>query len=165
MGTKALITAEQYLSMHFEREPELVHGELAERPLPTFPHGDIQLALGARLRALRSAHPVFTGVEVRVGIAPDLIRIPDVAMWLGTKPEPLPSNPPLVVAEVLSPDDRIYEVLQKLAEYEQWGVQHIWLIEPELKKCHVYTSGSLTQVSRLELPELSFSLEASELFT
>jgi len=150
--------------MRFEREPELVHGELVERSLPTFPHGSIQLRLGARLLTLQPAHPVFTGVDVRVRIAHDLIRIPDVSMWVGTQPDPMPAVPPLVVAEVLSPDDRMYEVLQKLAEYQTWGVRHIWLIEPELKKCHVYRSGSLTEVSRLELPELSFALEAAELF-
>ena len=65
MATKALITEEQYLATYYEREPELVHGELVERPLPNFPHGSIQLELGSRLRALRHTYPVFTGVEVR----------------------------------------------------------------------------------------------------
>src|ERR1700690_3670151 len=117
MATKALITAEQYLAMHFEREPELVHGELVERSLPTFPHGNPQLRLGARLLALQSSYAVFTGVEVRVRIAPDLIRIPDVAMWHGAQPDRLPENPPLVVVEISSPDDRWYDLLQKLEEY------------------------------------------------
>jgi Uma2 family endonuclease len=149
--------------MHFEREPELVHGELVERSLPTFPHGNIQLRLGARLLALQSSHALFTGVEVRVRLGPDL-RIPDIAMWQGSQPESIPTVPPLVVAEVLSPDDRIYDVLLKLAEYEAWGVQHIWLIEPELKQCHVYRNGSFNPVSQLELPELGFSLDSAELF-
>ena len=42
MATKAfIITPEQYLATQFEREPELVRGELAERPLPTFQHGNL----------------------------------------------------------------------------------------------------------------------------
>src|SRR5882724_6908421 len=103
MATKALITAAQYLATRYDREPELVHGELVERPLPTFPHGNLQLQVGARLRALSPSHRVFTGVEVRVQIAPDLYRIPDIAIWEGAQPEPVPSNPPLVIVEVSSP--------------------------------------------------------------
>jgi Uma2 family endonuclease len=36
------------------------------------------------------------------------------------------------------------DVLQKLEDYRQWGIEHSWLVEPELKKCHVYGRGSLT---------------------
>jgi Uma2 family endonuclease len=165
MATKAFITPEQYLTTHFEREPELVHGELAERPLPTFPHGNLQLRLGARLLALQPSYVVFTGVEVRVRIAPDLIRIPDISMWTGPEPPPvLPDSPPLLVVEISSPDDRLYDLLQKFEEYRAWGVQHIWLVEPELKRCHIYESGSLTEVSRFTLPQFSLEIAAAELF-
>ena len=90
MATKALITPEQYLATQFEREPELVRGEIAERPLPTFQHGNLQLRLGSRLMALQQSYPVFTGVEVRVRIAPDLYRIPDISMWAERNPQRRP---------------------------------------------------------------------------
>ena len=164
MATKALITPELYLAMHFEREPELVHGELVERPSPNFPHGNLQLELGSRLRTLQRSHPVFTGVEVRVRMAADLYRLPDIAMWEGAAPDPLPTSPPLLVVEVSSPDDRLGAMLQKLEEYRIWGVQHIWLVEPELKRIHVYDNGSLAQVSTLELPQFGFAVTAADLF-
>ena len=165
MATSALITAEQYIAMHFEREPELVHGELVERPLPTFPHGELQLEIGSRLRALRRSYPVHTGAEVRVRIAADLYRIPDIAMWTGPEPPPaLPDSPPLLVVEISSPDDRFNDLMQKCAEYQTWGVQHIWLVEPELKRCHVYNNGSLTEVARFALPQFSLEILAADLF-
>lgn len=165
MATKALIPPELYLATQFEREPELVHGELVERPLPTFPHGNLQLRMGSRLMALQQSCPVFTGVEVRVRIASDLYRIPDISMWEGVPPDRVPASPPLLVVEISSPDDRLDAMLQKLEEYRAWGVRHIWLIEPELKRIHVYDRGSLTAVSRLELPQFGFTLTAQELFT
>jgi Uma2 family endonuclease len=164
MATKALITPELYFATQFEREPELVRGELVERPLPTFPHGNIQLRMGSRLMALQQSYPVFTGVEIRVRMAPDLYRIPDVSMWEGAAPDSLPTRPPLLVVEISSPDDRLDAMLQKLDEYRAWGVPHIWLIEPELKRIHVYDHGSLTAVSRLELPQFGFAVSAEELF-
>ena len=165
MATEALITAEQYLSTHFEREPELVHGELVERPLPNFPHGRIQLRLGSRLEALSQPHAVFTGVEVRVQLAPDLFRLPDIAVWVGPNPPAkLPNEPPLLVVEISSPDDRWYDLLQKLEEYRVWGVQHIWLVEPELKKFHVYDNGSVTEVDHFSLSQFNFVVTVKELF-
>ncbi len=163
MATEALITPEQYLATHFEREPELVHGEIVERTLPTFPHGDIQLELGSRLRTLQGSHRVYTGVEVRMRLADDLYRIPDIALWT-QPPDPIPASPPLLVVEVSSPDDRLHDLLQKLEEYRVWGVRHIWLVEPELRKFHIYDRGSLTEVSRLELSESGFAVTAAELF-
>src|SRR5579863_10488846 len=88
MATKALITPKQYFATQFEREPELVRGELVERPLPTFPHGNIQLRMGSRLMALQQSYPVFTGVEVRVRIAPDLYRIPTFQCGRERRPKP-----------------------------------------------------------------------------
>ncbi len=164
MATRALITPEQYLATHFEREPELVHGELVERPLPNFPHGNLQLRLGSRLMALHPSYPVFTGVEVRLRMAADLYRIPDISMWEGAEPEKLPSSPPLLVVEVVSPDDRVNDLLQKLEEYRVWGVRHIWLAEPELKQIHVYENGSLNRVARFELPQFGFAVTAEDLF-
>ena len=164
MASKALIPAELYLATRFEREPELVHGELVERPLPKFPHGNLQLKLGSRLMTLQQSHPVFTGVEVRMRMAADLYRIPDISMWEGTAPEPIPATPPLLVVEIVSPDDRWNDLLQKLEEYQAWGVGHIWLVEPELKRIHVYDKGSLIPVSRLELPQFGFAVTAADLF-
>jgi len=165
MATKAfIVTPEQYLATQFEREPELVRGEIAERPSPTFQHGNIQLRMGSRLIALQQSYPVFTGVEVRVRIAPDLYRIPDISMWEGTAPDAVPTSPPFLVVEISSPDDRLDAMLQKLEEYRVWGVQNIWLIEPELKRIHVYDHGSLREVSRLELPQFGFAVTAQQVF-
>ena len=161
MAPKALSTPELYLATQFEREPELVHGELVERPLPTLNHGRTQQRLAVHLDGVG-----FCCTEVRMRLAEDLYRIPDVAVFAGSGPtDQVPSSPPLLVAEIVSPDDRWNDLLQKLEEYCAWGVQHIWLVEPELKRIHVYDNGSLTQVSRLEQQQLGFAVTAQELFT
>src|SRR5579871_1566524 len=163
MASKAPITAEQYLTTHFEREPELVHGELVERPSPTFSHGDIQLELGSRLRVLARIHGLFRGVEVRVKIEDDLFRIPDIAMW-SEPPGEVPSHPPLLIVEIASPDDRLIDMLIKFGEYANWGVPNLWLIEPTLKEFRIYDRGSLQRVDQLELQQFGFSITAADLF-
>jgi Uma2 family endonuclease len=161
MATSALLTAEQYLAMHFgEREPEFVHGELRERPMPTWTHGRLQFLLCLRLNQIG-----FACVEVRMRLANDLIRIPDVAVFVGAPPaEEVPTSPPFVVVEVTSPDDRHQDLLEKLEEYRAWGVPHVWVVEPKLKKFYVYTSAGLAQLSQFELSEFGFRVTAAELF-
>jgi Uma2 family endonuclease len=160
MAIKALITPQQYLATQFEREPELVHGELVERPLPNLIHGRTQQRLAVHLDGVG-----YCCTEVRMRLAEDLYRIPDVAVFEGTGPtEAVPTAPPRLVVELSSPEDRLDAMLQKLDEYRTWGVRHIWLIEPERQRIHVYDRGSLTAVSRLELAEFGFTVTAQELF-
>jgi Uma2 family endonuclease len=98
-------------------------------------------------------------------LAEDLYRIPDVAVFEGSgPPEEIPTSPPIVVVEVSSTDDRLHDMLQKLEEYRVWGVAHIWLVEPELRKFHVYDHGSLREVDRLELKDFGFSVSVADLF-
>ena len=161
MATKAfIITPEQYLATQFEREPELVRGEIAERPLPNLIHGRTQQRLAVHLDGVG-----YCCTEVRMRLAEDLYRIPDVAVFEGSGPEEtVPASPPLLVVEISSPDDRLDAMLQKLEEYRVWGVEHIWLIEPELKRIHIYDQGSLREVSRLELPQFGFAVTAQQVF-
>ena len=98
-------------------------------------------------------------------LAEDLYLIPDIALWAGpNRPNRLPASPPLVVVEVSSPDDRFNDMLSKLEEYRAWGERHIWLVEPGLRKLHVYENGSLKEVDRFELRQFSFAVSAAELF-
>jgi Uma2 family endonuclease len=97
-------------------------------------------------------------------LAADLFRVPDLAVFTNPPAEQAPSSPPLVVVEITSPDDRHQDLLQKLEEYRVWGVQHIWVVEPELKKFHVYDTEGLARVDQFELPQFGFSVTARELF-
>jgi Uma2 family endonuclease len=56
------------------------------------------------------------------------------------------------VVEIISPDDRYSEVLEKLAEYRQWGASHIWVVDPHRRTLAVYDAGALLPASSLALP-------------
>lgn len=48
--------------------------------------------------------------------------------------------------EILSEDDKMTKVIEKLEEYESKGVPNIWLIDPRLRKMSVYSGGDLHEV-------------------
>jgi len=98
-------------------------------------------------------------------LAPDLYRIPDIAVFAETEPDKsVPSQHPLIVIEIISPDDRYSEVLEKLAEYQQWGVAHVWVVDPRKKTLAAYSNGALTLVPRLTLAGSPVEL-SSDLFS
>jgi Uma2 family endonuclease len=49
--------------------------------------------------------------------------------------------PPLVCVEVVSRKDRISALLEKLEEYQTFGVPHTWVIDPLRKKVFFYRDG------------------------
>jgi Uma2 family endonuclease len=156
MATTSLLTVDQYLKMHFEdREPEFARGQLIERSMPTFLHGRLQHLLSVYLHGAG-----LCASEVRMRLASDVIRIPDLAVFHGVPQERVPATAPFLVVEITSPDDRWEEMLRKLDEYRDWGVEHIWVVEPEMKKFHVYDSRGLSEVRQFELADLRITADA-----
>ena len=165
MATKTQIRAEDYLRMTFEHEAEFVHGEIVERSMPDLTHSRIQTLIAVQFESLRQSHGLFGCVELRMKIAPDVYRIPDVTVFAGRLPErEVPDKPPLVVVEVLSKDDRYSDLMQKLDEYREWRVPHIWVIDPSTKRFSMYTELGLQHVSSLGLSDYPFQLTPAELF-
>ena len=86
-------------------------------------------------------------------LAPPRIRIPDVAVFHPQEPaELVPSDPPLVVVEIVSREDRHTEIIQKFEEYRAWGVPHIWLADPWQRQLSVYGDNGLTVVGHCNSP-------------
>ena len=54
-------------------------------------------------------------------------------------------EPAFVAVEILSEDDRMSKVIEKLEEYIQKGVANIWLIDPRLRKMFTFRSNTLRE--------------------
>ena len=72
-------------------------------------------------------------------------------------------NPPLIAIEVLSLDDRLSAVREKLDEYKNWGVPHVWLVDPHARRLYTCDAG-LTEVPSLAIPELGVELRPDQVF-
>ena len=165
MAVKTLISEEEYLRMSFEdRAPDYVNGELVERSVPNHSHSKTQGELYFRFRSLAERLPLFPRTELRVPVAPRKYRIVDLAVYAHQEPvEELPKELPLVVTEIVSPDDRHEDIMKRLAEFEAWGVPHVWLVDPGLQRLYVYHNGGLTAAEAFELPEFGVRIAAGEI--
>jgi Uma2 family endonuclease len=75
-----------------------------------------------------------------------------------------PSNPPLLVIEIVSKEDRHKDILAKLAEYHSWGVKHVCSVDPWTRKLFVYDDRGYREVATFKLPEFSAELSPAEIF-
>src|SRR5882724_2422932 len=166
MSTKSAVSIEDYLRTSFEGlDREYVDGEIVERTLPDNLHSETQWRLSGLIWDLSKKLPFHGRTELRSRVAATRVRIPDVSIYAGRNPtDRYPSEPPLVAIEILSQDDRPPKVMQKLKEYSDWGVPHIWLVDPESRTLHVYTEGTLSTVSALAIAEFDVQLTGAEIF-
>jgi Uma2 family endonuclease len=74
-------------------------------------------------------------------------------------PTPLPAariitSIPWVVIEILSPDDRMRQELERVRDYKSTGVRHVVFLDPEACLAFRFQDGSLLQArfTSLELP-------------
>lgn len=169
MGTQALLpdsrmTVEQYLHTSFDgADREYLDGEVVERNMGTKSHGRVQGKLFTFFHNLEGTTQLFPVPELRHRITRTRYRIPDVAVFEG-EPAELPSTPPLVAIEILSPDDRLAYLVPKLEEYRQWGVPHIWVVDPEARTLHSYSADGLQPVREFTLTSYGVTLKPLDIF-
>ena len=165
MATKIQTPIEDYLHTSFKPDREYLDGEVVERNVGNDPHSEAQWRLCLAFGKLNEKHPVHGRPELRVRVTDSHYRIVDLAVYVGEKPSELvPSTPPLIAIEILSPDDPMSETLKKLEEYRRWGVAHIWLVDPQRRTLHSLTEQTLHEVASFVLPEFEFEIPVGDIF-
>jgi Uma2 family endonuclease len=167
MATATLVSVEEYLATSFpDGDRDYLEGQILERNMGEVAHSDLQSGL---LFFLRLHHPNFwAGVEVRVQVKARRFRVPDVCLVAGGKPKGrVVTDPPFLVVEVLSPDDRMVEMQERIDDYLSFGVKYVWIVDPSTRRGYVHTSegsreakdGVLrTENPRIEVPLAELSM-------
>jgi len=174
-----LMTAEELFQRPDLDPCELVAGRLVQMPPTGFEHGDVECGLGLELRTWVNAtrRGKVAGGEVGIFIRrnPDTVRAADLLFISHERlarrgPSPYLDVPPELVVEILSPDDRWSEVMEKLEDYFSAGIDRVWLIDIRLRRVSVYRSldevETLGEQDLLQDEEIlpGFSFRLAELF-
>ena len=70
------------------------------------------------------------------------VRIPDVCLVSRELPvEQVITRPPIVVVEILSPEDRVRRYNDRLEDYRAMGVNNIWVIDLATQKGFNWITG------------------------
>jgi Uma2 family endonuclease len=132
MGVGTLISLEEYLNTTYRPDCDFVEGQVLERnagkPGHGYAQGQIVIWFGRRTDLLRGLMPF---PETRLHLAPQRVRIPDVMICeLPKKKEEAFNSPPYLCVEIMSPDDTMSGLQERLDEYLAFGVTNVWVIDP-----------------------------------
>jgi Uma2 family endonuclease len=162
MATGELLSVREYLSTSYRPDRDYVDGLLVERNLGERDHSRLQMAVSAYLHNRRKEFGISVFPEQRVQVSPTRFRVPDVCVVKGQPTEQIFRTPPFICIEILSPDDRLSEMQERVQDYLKFGVPYIWILDPATRKAYRSTLGSLTEISELrtEDPEIAVPLQA-----
>jgi Uma2 family endonuclease len=139
MSTGMLVSIEEYLNTTYRPDCDYVGGELIERTVGEHDHGWLQTLLGVLFFAKESVWHARAIVELRVQVAPNRFRVPDVCVVRKGAFEQVVTRPPVLCIEILSKDDTVRALEERIHDYLNFGVPTVWLIDPKTRLAFVYT--------------------------
>lgn len=149
--TATLMTAEELIRLpRGQFRYELIDGELKQMSPAGHNHGRIAMRLSAPLafyvgeKGLGEVYAAETGYKLKSN--PDTVRAPDLSFIeqkrvneVGEAKGYFPGAPDLAV-EVLSPEDTVSGVEQKVGEWLDAGSRLVWVVSPKMRTVTVYRS-------------------------
>lgn len=162
-----LWTVEEYLRTSWSPDRELVDGRIEKRNLGEKEHSILQRYLTVLFVMNRDKWGVEVFPDLRTRTKATNFRVPDVLVVRAEdKFKRYITRPPLIAIEILSPEDTLAAMGKKSAEYRQFGVPHIWVIDPEARVAYGYGEAGLEKVrgNELTVPATPIRVVLSEMF-
>jgi Uma2 family endonuclease len=164
MATSTRVSLLEYLKASYRPDREYVDGELLERNVGKWEHARLQALLAAWFQAHEKIWSVKVATEQRVQVSPSRVRIPDVVLVTrGPQPEVI-VEPPVLLVEILSPDDTYTEIQSRSTDYLQMGVRCVWIIDPASRTGRQCVGAAWTATDTLTVPEADIRIDLSQLF-
>lgn len=147
MPSGTIIAVEEYLSTSYRPDREYVDGVVLERNLGERDHSALQGFLTAFFMNHRKALGIHVFPEQRVQVTPRRFRVPDVCVVAGPRPqEQIFTHPPFLCIEIVSKDDRMSEMQERIADYLTFGVKHVWVVDPRTRRAYMHTVDGSREV-------------------
>ena len=161
------VTVEEYLRTAYRPDCEYVDGRVEERNLGEYDHGLLQTLLATLFTNNRNDWGVRAVTDVRLQVSTHRFRVPDVmVLRVGAPREQIVTHPPLIAVEILSPEDRLSRMQERINDYLSMGVENIWVIDPGMRRAWIAdSSGSLlVQAEALTVTGTAIRVELAQVF-
>ncbi len=144
MDTATLISVDEYLNTSYSPDKEFVDGALVEINVGDPLHSSTQSNI---VYAIRFKYPHLKALpELRSRTTKSRFRLPDVCVTHRTPTGRFLDEPPIVAIEILSEDDRMTRVIEKLKEYAALGTPNIWVLDPRARQMFVFRGNALQEI-------------------
>jgi len=158
------MTTEEMLALPEDgKERWLINGELREKPMTVRNrfHSDVLICVGTVLKNWRDQQPEPRGkvlggeAGIRLRRSPDLtvgvdvVYVPPDMITVQTEETTLVDGLPSLIVEILSPNDTVEEINEKIDSYRAAGVPHVWVIDPYQRTLVVHRPNELPALFNL----------------
>jgi Uma2 family endonuclease len=142
-----LISVEEYLHTVYWPDCDYVDGELVDRNVGGKSHAKAQWKIMLLLQQGRAKWNIFPTQETRVQISQTRYRIPDICAFVDPEPdEEIFTRPPLLCVEILSPEDRMGRMQERIDDYLGFGVEYVWVVDPRSRRAWIYRLEGMREV-------------------
>jgi Uma2 family endonuclease len=165
MVTILHIPLDQYLGKSYRPDREFVDGEIRERNVGKWEHARLQWLLALWFGTHEKEWGITGSTEQRVRVSESRIRVPDlVVLTAGAQPDVI-VDPPLLIIEILSPDDTYSDTQERAQDYRTMGVETVWIIDPKTRTGRTCVGVEWIESSRLEVKGTPLYVNLAEIFS
>ena len=141
-----LMTVSEYLRTSYRPDCEFLEGAIVSRNVGEFDHSRLQARICTFLGNGESRWRILVALGPRLQEKPTRFRIPDVCVVIAPHTgEQILTKPPLLCIEILSKDDRMSEMQERIDDYLDFGVHSVWVFDPRKQRAFVFTKGGMTE--------------------
>jgi Uma2 family endonuclease len=151
MASAVQIPLAEYLETSYRRDREYIDGEIRERNAGKWEHSRLQYLLSLRFGPKESEWRVLGATEQRIRVSPTRVRIPDLIVVRDEEQPDVTLEPPLLVIEILSPDDSYSDTEERAEDYFRMGVSTVWIIDPKTRTGRMCDRQAWVSSPRLEV--------------
>jgi Uma2 family endonuclease len=165
MASSTLISVSEYLKNSYRPDCDYVDGRIEERNVGEHDHSALQAALILWFGNHQQEWNIEVLPEQRVQVSPTRFRVPDVCLVSLDQPvEQILTHPPLACVEILSPEDTMRRLQEKVEDYRRFGVPNIWILDPGTRRGYNCRPSGWLEVTEFEIPNTPIRLVLSEVF-
>jgi Uma2 family endonuclease len=131
MSSITSISVSEYLRSSYSPDRDFVDGRVEERNVGEHDHAAVQAALILWFGQRQNEWNIEVLPEQRMRISATKFRVPDVCLVsLDQSVEQILTKPPLACIEILSPEDTLRRMQERINDYREFGVANIWVLDP-----------------------------------
>lgn len=166
MASGILISVSEYLKSRYRPDCDYVDGRVEERNVGEHDHAALQAALILWFGQHQQDWNIEVLPEQRVQISPTRFRVPDVCLVSLDNPvEQVLTRPPLACIEILSPEDTMRRMQERIEDYRSLGVANIWILDPGTRRGYDCRPSGWLDATEFSIPNTPIRLVLSEIFS
>ena len=166
MASSTLVSVSEYLRNSYRPDRDYVDGRVEERNVGEHDHAALQAALILWFGQHQQEWNIEVLPEQRIQISSTRFRVPDVCLISLDQPvEQILTKPPIACIEILSPEDTLRRMQERIDDYQQFGVVNTWILDPATQSGYNCQPSGWLNATEFSIPNTAIYLSLPKIFS